>query len=111
MPKIERSVDVDESTAAAERDLREFSLRKAIGGNGSDDEIGFSRADGCERAGEARFGALDPERTRVTLSVDYDQSESGCEAAVRQHVDSELQRFGRYAEQRQRKDPRPPDRA
>jgi hypothetical protein len=101
MPAIERSVEVDASAETADHKLREFGLRAAIGGDERDEAgVGFDPADSCEVAETTRFEQMEPDRTRVTRSVDYDESDPACAAAVARQVDRQMQRFRQFAQGR-----------
>ena len=97
MAEITRSIDVDAAISDVDREWTQFMFRTLVGHYQSDPvDVEWTLADDAEEEGVVRFEELPDDRTRVTVTVEFD----GDEATVAAHIERDLRQFKAFAETR-----------
>jgi hypothetical protein len=98
MAEITRSTDVGAAVGDVDKDWTQFMFRKLVGHDEgvSEADLEWTPADDAERDGTVRLEALAADRTRVTVTVEFD----GDEATVAAHLERDLELFRDFAETR-----------
>ena len=97
MAEITRSIDVDAAIGDADMEWTQFMFRSLIGHyESAPEDVEWTPADDAERDGTVRLEALAADRTRVTVTVEFD----GDEATVAAHLERDLELFTDFAETR-----------
>ena len=98
MAEITRSIDVDAAVGDIDREWTQFMFRTLVGHDGGvpEADLGWTPADDAERDGTVRLEALGGDRTRVSVTVEFE----GEEASVAAHLERDLELFKDFAETR-----------
>jgi len=97
MAEITRSMDVDAAAGDVDREWTQFLFRTLVGHEGAPEaDLEWTPADDAERTGVVRLEALGGERTRVSVTVEFE----GDEAPVAAHLERDLELFKDFAETR-----------
>ena len=98
MAEIMRSIEVDAAIGDADREWTQFMFRSLVGHyEGAPEDVEWSPADDAEEDGLVRLEALSHDRTRVSVTVEFE----GDEAEVAAHLERDLELFKAFAETRQ----------
>ena len=98
MAEITRSIDVDAAIGDADREWTQFMFRSLVGHyEGAPEDVEWTPADDAEEDGLVRLEALADDRTRVSVTVEFE----GDEAKVAAHLERDLEQFKAFAETRQ----------
>jgi hypothetical protein len=97
MAEITRSIDVDADIKDVDKEWTQFMFRTLVGHyRGKPADVEWTPADDAEDEGVVRLEALPGDRTRVSVTVEFE----GDEATVAAHLDRDLGMFKRFAETR-----------
>ncbi len=97
MAEITRSIDVDAAIGDVDQEWTQFMFRTLVGHyQGAPTDVEWTAADDAEQEGVVRFEALPDDRTRVSVTVEFD----GDEAKVAAHLERDLKMFKAFAETR-----------
>jgi uncharacterized membrane protein len=97
MAEITRSVEVDAAIGDVDQEWTEFMFRTLVGHyQGTAADVEWSPADDAEQEGVVRLQGLPDDRTRVSVTVEFE----GDEAKVAAHLERDLKMFKRFAETR-----------
>ena len=97
MAEIMRSIEVDAAIGDADREWTQFMFRSLVGHyEGAPEDVEWSPADDAEEDGLVRLEALSHDRTRVTVTLEFE----GDEATVAAHLERDLELFKACAETR-----------
>jgi hypothetical protein len=97
MAEITRSVDVDAAIGDVDQEWTRFMFRTLVGHyQGSAADVEWTPADDEEQEGVVVFEELPGDRTRVSVTVEYE----GDEAEVAAHLERDLGKFKAFAETR-----------
>lgn len=101
MPTIERWIDVDADITQADQEWTEFMFRSLVGHyrTSTEADIEWSLAEDVEEGGLVTMARLEGDRTRVTVSLQY-EGDAAAEQAVGAHLERDLAEFKRFAETR-----------
>jgi hypothetical protein len=97
MAEITRSIDVDAAIGDVDQEWTQFMFRTLIGHyQGDPADVEWTPADDAEQGGVVRLEALPEDRTRVSVTVEF----QGDEAKVSAHLERDLKLFKAFAETR-----------
>jgi hypothetical protein len=97
VPEITRSVDVDAAIADVDEEWTQFMFRTLVGHyQGGPADVEWTPADDAEEDGVVRLEALPGDKTRVSVTVEFD----GDESKVAAHLERDLKMFKAFAETR-----------
>lgn len=97
MAEITRSIDVDAAIGAVDKEWTQFMFRTLVGHyQGAPADVEWTPADDAEESGVVKLEELPGDRTRVSVTVEFD----GDESKVAAHLDRDLGMFKAFAETR-----------
>ena len=97
MAEITRSIDVDAAIGDVDQEWTEFMFRTLVGHyQGSAADVEWTAADDAEEEGVVLLEGLPDDRTRVSVTVEFE----GDEAKVAAHLERDLKLFKVFAETR-----------
>jgi hypothetical protein len=97
MAEITRSIDVDAAIGDVDREWTEFMFRTLVGHyRGAASDVEWTAADDAEQEGVVLLEGLPDDRTRVSVTVEFE----GDEAKVAAHLERDLKMFKAFAETR-----------
>ena len=97
MAEITRSIDVDAAIGDVDQEWTQFMFRTLVGHyQGAAADVEWTPADDAEQEGMVRLEGLPEDRTRVSVTVEFE----GDEAKVAAHLERDLKMFKRFAETR-----------
>jgi len=97
MSEIIRSIDVDAAIGDVDQEWTQFMFRTLVGHyQGAAADVEWTAADDAEQEGVVRLEGLPNDRTRVSVTVEFE----GDEAKVAAHLERDLKMFKRFAETR-----------
>ncbi len=97
MAEITRSIDVDAAIGDVDQEWTQFMFRTLVGHyQGRAADVEWTAADDAEQEGVVLLEGLPDDRTRVSVTVEFE----GDEAQVIAHLDRDLRMFKAFAETR-----------
>ena len=97
MSELTRSIEIDAPIRSVDKEWTQFMFRTLVGHyDGSAADVEWTPADDAERDGAVMLQELPGDRTRVSVTVDF----QGDEAKVAAHIDRDLKMFKAFAETR-----------
>jgi hypothetical protein len=98
MAEISRSIDVEASIGETDREWTQFMFRTLVGHEEGvpETDLEWTPADDAEKDGTVRFEALGDDRTRVSVTVEFE----GDQTTVAAHLVRDLELFKDFVEAR-----------
>ena len=97
MAEITRSIDVDAAIADVDKEWTQFMFRTLVGHyQGRPADVEWTPADDAEEGGVVRLEGLPGDKTRVSVTVEFE----GDEGKVVAHLERDLKMFKAFAETR-----------
>ena len=97
MAEITRSIDVDAANGDVDQEWTQFTFRTLANRyQGTAADVEWTAADDADQDGMVRLEALPDDRTRVSVTVEFD----GDEAKVAAHLERDPKMFKAFAETR-----------